>query len=99
MNSEEIYKNLADAALQNWKFALAADSLEKAKDLEGLLMLNQASANPEGMKTLGKLAQEEGKINISFIANFLSGNLAECKAVLEQSERIPEAAFFDRSYL
>lgn len=99
LNSEEIYKNLADAALQNWKFALAADSLEKAKDLEGLLMLNQASANPEGMKTLGKLAQEEGKINISFIANFLSGNLAECKAVLEQSERIPEAAFFDRSYL
>lgn len=48
------------------------------------------------VQKLGETAQEGGKNNIAFIANFLIGNLETCLEILIASNRLPEAAFFAR---
>jgi coatomer subunit beta' len=48
------------------------------------------------VQKLGETAQEGGKNNIAFMANFLIGNLEQCLEILITSNRLPEAAFFAR---
>lgn len=48
------------------------------------------------VKTLGKMADDEGKNNISFMSYFLLGDLEKCLEILIKTDRIPEAAFFAR---
>ncbi len=40
-----------------------------------------------------------GKHNIAFVSYLLSGKLEECVELLKLSGRVPEAAFFSRTYL
>merc|ERR1712228_681401 len=40
-----------------------------------------------------------GKANIAFVSNLLCGNVEACADLLIQSNRLPEAAFFARTYL
>jgi coatomer subunit beta' len=48
---------------------------------------------------LGEAASEAGKNNVAFLSYFLLGDLEKCLDVLIQSGRLPEAAFFTRTYL
>jgi len=50
------------------------------------------------VQKLGDTAQEGGKNNIAFMANFLIGNLEQCLEILISSNRLPEAAFFARFF-
>ena len=51
------------------------------------------------VQKLGDTASEAGKNNVAFMANFMLGNLEECMEILIRTNRLPEAAFFARTYL
>ena len=51
------------------------------------------------MAKLGHQAEQAGKHNVSFLSYFMLGDLDKCLQILLDSNRIPEAAFFARTYL
>lgn len=51
------------------------------------------------LRNLGENGVSQGKFNISFLSMFLLGDLEKCLDILIQTNRIPEAAFFARTYL
>merc|ERR1712130_318021 len=57
------------------------------------------AGNAEMVGKLGASAEEAGKNNVSFLSYFLLGDLERCLEILITSNRIPEAAFFARTYL
>merc|ERR1712130_366347 len=57
------------------------------------------AGNAEMVGKLGASAEEAGKNNVSFLSYFLLGDLEKCLEILITSNRIPEAAFFARTYL
>lgn len=90
---------VGDAALNAWNFPLAEECMKRAKDLEGLLLLYQASGNGRGLYELSKMAMEVGKHNIAFSAHLLLGNVDSCLDLLKSTDRLPEAALFARTYM
>ena len=50
------------------------------------------------LRTTARIAQREGKNNIAFMAFFLCGDSMSCVELLTQTQRVPEAAFFARTY-
>ena len=44
-------------------------------------------------------AEAEGKFNVAFLSNMLTGNLVTCLNLLVTANRLPEAAMFCRTYL
>ena len=51
------------------------------------------------VKSLGQTASSSDKNNVAFLSNFLMGSLEDCLDTLIKSGRLPEAAFFARTYL
>jgi len=51
------------------------------------------------VKKLAESTSSNGKNNISFLSYLLLGDLDKCLELLIETERLPEAAFFARSYL
>merc|ERR1712051_415372 len=52
-----------------------------------------------GVAKLGETATQSGKNNVAFLSHFLLGDLEKCLDVLIERGRLPEAAFFARTYL
>ena len=78
---------------------VAEECLKKAGDLSGLLLLYSARGSEAGLEQVASAAQEAGKHNVAFLARLLLGRLPECVDQLIAAGRIPEAAFFARTYL
>ena len=78
---------------------MAEHCLKSAKDLSGLLLLYSARGSVGGLTALAADALAGGKHNVAFLARFLLGDLAGCVQLLIDSGRIPEAAFFARTYV
>merc|ERR1712025_1239013 len=97
--SEQKWKQLAELATSQAKFELAQQCLHEAQDHGGLLLLATAAGNADMVSKLGASAEEAGKNNVSFLSYFLLGDLEKCLEILITSNRIPEAAFFARTYL
>lgn len=51
------------------------------------------------VKKLAETTSSNGKNNISFLSYLLLGDLDKCLQLLIDTDRMPEAAFFSRSYL
>jgi len=98
-DSEQKWKQLADMALSACQFSLAQEALEHAHDLGGQLLIYYAGGNGEKMQELATKAQKEGKNNVAFVALFLSQKVGECIDLLVSTNRLPEAAFFARTYM
>jgi coatomer subunit beta' len=81
------------------QYGLAEECLQKAKDLEGLLLIYQASGNEEGIKSLAQMAMEKEKNNVAFICHLLCGDVEESIDILCSTNRAPEAAFMARTFL
>ena len=62
-------------------------------------MLHTARGSEAGLESLVSDAQSLGKHNVAFLGLFLLGKVPECIDLLVQSGRIPEAAFFARTYM
>jgi coatomer subunit beta' len=97
--SPQKWSQLADIATTQNKFDLVEECLTKANDLGGLLLLASSSGNADMMRELGNSAHKQGKFNISFLSLLLSEDLEGCLNILIETNRIPEAAFFARTYL
>jgi len=93
------WKRLSDAALKDTNLELCEAASISSNDFPGLLLLYTATGNLDGMEKLAKLASEGGKTNVAFIAYLLTGNVEACADLLIGSKRLPEAAFFARTYL
>jgi len=81
------------------EFSLAQECLHRAQDFGGLLLLATSSGDAEMVAKLGETATQSGKNNVAFLSHFLLGDLEKCLDVLIESGRLPEAAFFARTYL
>jgi len=97
--SEDKWKQLAELATTRSKFSLAQECLHKAQDFGGLLLLATSSGDASMVAKLGETATQSGKNNVAFLSHFLLGDLEKCLDVLIESGRLPEAAFFARTYL
>lgn len=98
-NSQQKWRQLASLATQKGKLCLAQECLHQAQDFGGLLLLATSTGNADMIQKLSMIADETGKNNISFLSNFLLGNLDKCLDILIKTDRIPEAAFFARTYM
>ena len=78
---------------------MAEECLEKANDLSGLLLLNSAHGSAAGLQALVGKAEAAGRLNVAFLCQLLVGRLDACVDLLLAAGRIPEAAFFARTYL
>ncbi|EFJ43300.1 hypothetical protein VOLCADRAFT_106879 [Volvox carteri f. nagariensis] len=99
LDSTAKWKQLGEMALTAGKLDLAAECLTRASDFSGLLMLAAARGDRTGMAAVAAAATAGGKTNVAFLASFLLGRLEDCLSLLLESHRLPEAAFFARTYL
>ncbi|KAI7838750.1 hypothetical protein COHA_007543 [Chlorella ohadii] len=97
-DNESKWRQLGELALANGKLDLAQQCFSRAKDLGGLLLLHSSHGDAAGMDQLATLAEAAGKQNIAFICHFLLGRLDACIDLLISCGRLPEAAFFARTY-
>lgn len=93
------WSQLADVATKQNKFDLVKECLERANDFGGLLLLATSSGDSNMVRNLGELGAAQGKHNISFLSMFLLGDLDKCLEILINTNRLPEAAFFARTYI
>lgn len=93
------WSQLADVATKQNKFDLVKECLERANDFGGLLLLATSSGDADMVRNLGDLGASQGKHNISFLSMFLLGDLEKCLDILINTNRLPEAAFFARTYI
>lgn len=85
------------AWLRTWQ--VAEECLKKAGDLSGLLLLHTAKGSAAGLTELVKAAGAQNRQNVVFLCQLLLGDLHACVDLLLATGRIPEAAFFARTYL
>ncbi|KAK9869657.1 hypothetical protein WA026_003405 [Henosepilachna vigintioctopunctata] len=98
-NSPQKWSQLGELAASTNNLQLAKECMQKAQDYGGLLLLATSSGDAESVSNLGHATLTEGKNNLAFLSFFLLGNLQKCLEILIDTGRLPEAAFFARSYL
>jgi coatomer subunit beta' len=93
------WKRLSDAAMKESNFDICEAASIASDDFSGLLLLYSSIGNLEGMERLCDLAAKGKKTNVAFVANLLLGRVESCYDLLVATKRLPEAAFFARTYL
>ena len=96
--SENKWHRLGDLALGASQFGLAEECMSKSQDFGGLLLLYSCTGNVPALSRLSQLAMSAGKSNIAFVALFLLQRVSDCIELLINTNRVPEAAFFARTY-
>ncbi|WWD01046.1 hypothetical protein V866_007984 [Kwoniella sp. B9012] len=96
--SQAKWKVVGDKALSAWQMDLAQEAFEKAGDLSALLLLFTSLSDRKGLERLGGLAKEKGQNNIAFASYLQLGDSKSCIDILVETNRLPEAALFARSY-
>ncbi|KAL1920473.1 uncharacterized protein VTP21DRAFT_850 [Calcarisporiella thermophila] len=97
-NQEVKWRAVADCALAAWKFTLAEECMTRAKDLGGLMLLHSATGNARGLEEVANMAAADGKNNIRFACLWALGRVDSCIDLLNETERLPEAAILARTY-
>lgn len=93
------WSQLAEVATKQNQFDLVKECLERANDFGGLLLLATSSGDANMIRSLGEKGTAQGKHNISFLSMFMLGDLEQCLQILINTNRLPEAAFFARTYI
>lgn len=93
------WRQLAELATAKGELDLAQECLHQAQDYGGLLLLATSAGNAEMVRKLGESAVGNGKNNVAFLSFMLLGDLEKCLQILIDTDRLPEAAFFARTYL
>lgn len=99
IGSKAKWVQVAELAMAEAKLGLAQMCLHQAQHYGGLLLLSTSAGNVEMMDKLAESSLADGKNNVSFLTYFLMGNLQKCLQILIDTDRIPEAAFFARTYM
>lgn len=93
------WSQLADVASRKNNMALVKECMQKANDFSGLLLLATASGDAEMLEELGDNGSAQGRHNIAFLSAFLRSDVERCLEILIETNRLPEAAFFARTYI
>lgn len=93
------WSQLAEVATAQNDFALVRDCLQRANDHGGQLLVATAAGDADAIRALGAASGEQGKHNIAFLSAFLLGDTDRCLQILVETSRLPEAAFFARTYM
>lgn len=99
MEADQKWRQLAELAVSKCEFGLAQECLHQAQDFAGLLLLASSAGNADMVGKLGDTAEKTGQNNVAFLSHFILGRIDECLEVLIKTGRLPEAAFFARTYL
>jgi coatomer subunit beta' len=97
--SDTKWKQLGGISLSTGNFKLAEECMMNGKDYNGLLLLYTSLGNRKGIETLSNMTLKEGKNSLSFLCCFLLGKVDICLTLLIDTNRLPEATFFARTYL
>jgi len=92
------WSQLADAASRKNNMTLVKECMQKANDYSGLLLLATSSGDGEMLEQLGEMGTKNGRHNISFLSAFMNSDVERCLDILIETNRLPEAAFFARTY-
>ncbi|CCI11060.1 unnamed protein product [Albugo candida] len=92
------WKQLGDLALNDFQFDLAEECALRADDFSMLLILYTSRGDGVGLAKLANLATDKRRFNVAFLCRLLLNQTSECVKVLKETKRVPEAAFFARSY-
>ena len=98
-DSAQKWSQLADAASAKNDLELVRECLKRANDFGGQLLLATSAGDEDLLKELAVNSQTAGKHNVAFLSEFLLGDLDRCLDILLETDRIPEAAFFARTYM
>ncbi|XP_034100019.1 coatomer subunit beta' [Drosophila nasuta] len=93
------WSQLADVASRKNNMSLVKECMQKANDFSGLLLLSTASGDAEMLQELGATSSTQGRHNIAFLSAFLRSDVERCLEILIETNRLPEAAFFARTYM
>lgn len=93
------WKELAKLATSLCEFDLAQQCFSNAQDYSALLLLATSSGNASMVRKLSEMSREKGIYNAAFLSHFILGDIKNALEVLIETNRLPEAAFFARSYL
>jgi coatomer subunit beta' len=97
--SEQKWRQLGQVALSRCNFPLAEQCLLSGQDYGGLLLLYTSTGDRKGIEELARITKEGRKNNIAFLCLFLLHKLEECINLLIETNRLPEAALFARTYV
>lgn len=97
--SDMKWKQLAKLATSLSEFDLAQQCFSNAQDYSALLLLATSSGNSSMVRKLSEMSRQKGIFNASFLSYFILGDTKNALEVLVETNRLPEAAFFARSYL
>ena len=89
---------LSELATKQGDLKLVEECLVHARSFHSLILLASASSDRELMSTIGDQSRNNGQYNIAFVSNFVLGKLDQCLDILIEHQRLPEAAFFARTY-
>lgn len=98
-DSAQKWSQLADAASAKNDLELVRECLKRANDFGGQLLLATSAGDEDLLKELAVNSEAAGKHNVAFLSEFLLGDLDRCLDILIETDRIPEAAFFARTYM
>lgn len=93
------WSQLADVASRKNNMTLVKECMQKANDFSGLLLLATASSDEQMLKDVGEAGSQQGRHNIAFLSSFLRSDVERCLEILIETNRLPEAAFFARTYI
>ena len=99
LENEQKWIQLSEVATKLGEFALVQECLIRAQSFGSLLLLASASSDQQLMSSIGDQSRKSGQFNIAFLSNFVLGKLESCLEILIENQRLPEAAFFTRTYL
>lgn len=98
-NSIQKWSQLGELAANQNNLVLAKECMRRAQDYSGLLLVATSTGDADLVEKLGEDTLACGKNNIGFLSYFMLGKLDKCLDILVRTGRLPEAAFFARSYL
>lgn len=98
VGSESKWRSIGDRALASWRVGLAEECFAMAKDWGALLLIYTSTGNVEGLKSLSEKTAAVGTVNIAFASALQTGDAGRCVDLLLSSGRVPEGAFFSRTY-
>ena len=99
LENEQKWLQLSEIATKQGNLKLVQECLTRAQAFGSLILLASASSDKQLLSLIGEQSRTNGQFNIAFLSSFVLGNLDQCLDILIENQRLPEAAFFARTYL
>ncbi|CAG4912061.1 unnamed protein product [Colias eurytheme] len=97
--SEARWSRLGTLASKAGEIELTKLAYINARDYSSLLIFAVSSGDKILLEEVAKKSSEDGQDNIAFMAYFTLNKLNECLQLLIDQNKLPETAFFARSYV